>query len=216
MVDAILPLYLKKDQMDSSQLFINRYVHIRENRIFLNGKDIFSLHSDEAKTNFLKQAYKNLQLNYPKYHKMDQMSKLGILATAVLFEDIFVDPTTALIFSNCTSSLDTDLRHYESMKDIVSPAIFVYTLPNIVMGEISIKYTLQSENSFFISRKFNGQLLGDYSRVLLDTGKAAAVVSGWIDLKNEEYDVFLCLIKEKGNIPFSAEKLEQLYHFENE
>jgi hypothetical protein len=50
----------------------------------------------------------------------------------------------------------------------------------------------------------------------LNSGRAPAVVSGWIDLKNEEYDVFLCLINEEGNIPFSAEKLEQLYRFENE
>lgn len=201
--------------MDNSQLFINRYVHIRGNRIFLNGKGIFS-GIGSIKKDFLKQAYKQLKLKYPKYHKMDQLSKLGILATAVLFRDIPVDPTTALVFSNSTSSLDTDRRHYESMKEIVSPAIFVYTLPNIVLGEISIKYKLQSENSFFISREFNGQLLKDYSQILLDTGKAAAVVSGWIDLKNEEYDVFLCYIEEKGNIPFSAKKLEQLYHFENE
>ncbi|MCM4158824.1 hypothetical protein FHG64_01000 [Antarcticibacterium flavum] len=201
--------------MDKKSFFIDSYVHIRDNRIYLNGKVVFSL-ENTLEMDFLKQAYKRLELKYPKYHKMDRISKLGILATSVLFDDTSIAPTTALVFSNATSSLDTDRAHFASMKEIVSPAIFVYTLPNIVMGEISIRYHLQSENSFFISRTFNAPLLADYSEILLNTGKAAAVVSGWIDLKNEEYDVFLCLIKEKGEIPFSAEKLEQLYRFENE
>ncbi|HSI69688.1 MAG TPA: hypothetical protein VK941_05600 [Gillisia sp.] len=201
--------------MTSKSLMIKSYVHIRNNKIFRNGKEIFALESG-LETDFLKQAYKKLKLNYPKFHKMDGLSKLGILATAVLIGEETVDPTTALVVSNSNSSLDTDLKHFESMKNIVSPAIFVYTLPNIVMGEISIKYKLQSENTFFISNDFNGHLLKDYSEILMNSARAAAVVSGWIDLKNEEYDVFLCLIDEKGNIPFSAEKLEQLYRFENE
>lgn len=195
---------------------INSYVHIRDNKIYRNGKEIFSAGEQGINSNFLKQAYKKLHLQYPKFHKMDGLSKLGILAGAALFGEDPVDPSTALVFSNSNSSLETDRRHFETMKGIVSPAIFVYTLPNIVLGEISIKYGLQSENSFFISPDFNGELLKDYSEILLNSGKAAAVVSGWIDLKNEEYDVFLCLINEEGNIPFTAEKLEQLYRFENE
>ncbi len=201
--------------MNKRTSMIRSYVHIRNNRIFRDGKEVFAGEGG-VKSDFLKQSYKKLQLNYPKFHKMDGLSKIGILATTVLFGEDPVDPATALVFSNSNSSLETDLRHFELMKNIVSPAIFVYTLPNIVMGEISIKYKLQSENSFFISPDFNGQLLKDYSDILLNTAKAPAVVSGWIDLKNEEYDVFLCLIKERGNIPFSAEKLEQLYRFENE
>jgi hypothetical protein len=201
--------------MSNKPLMINSYVHIRENKIFRDGKEIFAGDAG-GDSDFLKQAYKRLQVNYPKFHKMDSLGKLGILATAVLFGEKPVDPNTALVFSNSNSSLETDRRHYESMKGIVSPAIFVYTLPNIVMGEISIKYKLQSENSFFISSEFNAQLLKDYSEILLNSGRAAAVVSGWIDLKNAEYDVFLCHINEEGNIPFSSEKLEQLYRFENE
>jgi hypothetical protein len=144
--------------MGSKPSMINSYVHIRKNRIFRDGKEIF-IGEAGVKSDFLKQAYKKLQLNYPKFHKMDRLSKLGVLATAVLFGEDPVDPATALVLSNRNSSLDTDLLHFESMKNIVSPAIFVYTLPNIVMGEISIKYKLESENSFFISPGLTGNCL---------------------------------------------------------
>ncbi|HSM64129.1 MAG TPA: hypothetical protein VK833_09355, partial [Gillisia sp.] len=123
---------------------------------------------------------------------------------------------TALVLSNASSSIDIDRKHQQAMTGIVSPAIFVYTLPNIVLGEISIKYGLQSENAFFIEDKFNAELLADYSEVLLASKKATSVVCGWIELKNDEYDVFLCLISTKGEIPFSKETLEELYRFKNE
>lgn len=191
------------------------YVRIRAGRIHLNGKEILSNDVSTGK-NFLKHAYKELNIQYPKFFKMDRLCKFGILATELLFRENDPHPDTALVFSNSRSSLDTDLKHQNSMTGIVSPAVFVYTLPNIVLGEISIKHKLQSENAFFIEEEFNAELLYDYSEALLKSGKAAAVVSGWIDLKNDEYDVFLCHISPEGEIPFSEENLEHLYYFENE
>jgi hypothetical protein len=108
------------------------------------------------------------------------------------------------------------MKHVKSMDSIVSPAVFVYTLPNIVLGEISIKHKLQSENVFFIEHKFNADLLVDYSETLLNSGKASSVVCGWIELKNDQYDVLLCLVSNNGEIPFTKENLEELYRFENE
>ena len=204
--------------MDRSeaQYFITNSLHIKQNSILLNGRSILSLPPEMELHQFLKDSYKDLELNYPKYHKMDSLCKLGILGTSVLLKDQKVDMEMALVLSNASSSLDIDKKHQHAMAGIVSPAIFVYTLPNIVLGEISIKYGLQSENAFFIEDRFNAELLADYSEVLLASKKASSVVCGWIELKNDEYDVFLCLISTKGEIPFSKETLEELYRFKNE
>ena len=204
--------------MDRSKApyYITKSVHIRQNSILLNGNSVLSFPSKMELHQFLKVTYKDLELNYPKYHKMDSLCKLGILATCVLLKDQKVDLETALVLSNASSSLDIDRKHQHAMAGIVSPAIFVYTLPNIVLGEISIKYGLQSENAFFIEDKFNSELLTNYSEVLIASKKASSVVCGWIELKNDEYDVFLCLISSKGEVPFSKETLEELYRFKNE
>ncbi|MGM1056193.1 MAG: hypothetical protein ACQEWG_09960 [Bacteroidota bacterium] len=190
------------------------FVMIRDQRIFHGEKQLFS--SEKSGQEFLKESYKFLTISYPKFHKMDALCKLGILATEVLFKNKEIPSDTALVFSNSASSLETDKQHKILMETTVSPAVFVYTLPNIVLGEISIRHKLQSENAFFISNRFDARLLKDYSEILLDSLKASAVVCGWIEWKNAEYDVFLCLISRKGEISFSAENLEELYHFENE
>ena len=195
---------------------ISDYVRIKNNRIFNQKSEFFGFETSSETGDFLKAAYKHLHLSYPKFFKMDVTCKLGILAAEVLFRNKEISPDTALIFSNSTSSLESDLRHWELMEETVSPAIFVYTLPNIVSGEISIKFNLQSENAFFISENFNADLLKDYSESLLDSGSAPAVVCGWIEGNNAEYDVFLFLISSEGETEFSAENLQALYNFDNE
>ena len=201
--------------MTKTRYRISNYVRIRAGAIVLDGEDLFAVNEDSGKK-FIKQAYQHLEIKYPKYFKMDRLCKLGILAAEVLFREKKAVQDTAVVFSNSSSSLDTDLKHQASMAEIVSPTVFVYTLPNIVLGEISIRHQLQSENAFFIEEEFNAELLVNYCEILLATGKATAVVSGWIDLKNDEYDVFLCHISPEGEIPFSEENLEYLYYFENE
>ena len=195
---------------------ITAFVHIKDQRIFLDKREVFSLDGSRELNDFLKEAYTALEISYPKFHKMDGLSKLGILATQVLFKDRHIPSDTALVFSNASSSLETDKAHQIAMQGIISPATFVYTLPNIVMGEISIKHKLQSENVFFVSENFNPALIVDYTFVLMENSGIPAAVCGWIEWKNAEYDVFLCLVSREGELVFSGEQLEELYYFENE
>lgn len=202
--------------MDKNSYKITDVVRMKDHRIFHGKNQIFTTEKSLGLDPFLKASYKMLEIAYPKFHKMDGLCKLGILASEVLFKDHSISSDTALVFSNSASSLETDKKHQQAMGGMVSPAVFVYTLPNIVLGEISIRHKLQSENVFFIENRFNPALLMDYAEVLLEAKKSPAVVCGWIDLKNAEYDVFLCLISKEGEIPLSKENLKQLYFFENE
>ncbi len=203
--------------MDKARnLFITNSIRIKNEKISLKKETILSFDKEVGFSQFSKDAYKILELKYPKYHKMDSLCKLGILSSHILLLNQEIDADTALVFSNSSSSHDIDLKHKQSMENIVSPAVFVYTLPNIVLGEISIKHKLQSENVFFVEDKFNAELLLDYSETLLNSGKASNVVCGWLELKNDQYDVFLCLVSKNGEIPFTKENLEELYGIENE
>ncbi|WP_121665280.1 hypothetical protein [Mesonia aquimarina] len=163
----------------------------------------------------LKEEYKALAVQYPKFHKMDLLSKLGFIATELLQKKVNFPSDTALIFQNNASSLVTDIQHQKSIQEkdayFPSPSIFVYTLPNIVMGEIAIRHQLQSENTFFISENFQADLIKNYTQSLLDTKKASASISGWIDLNTEGYNVFLAFISEKGTLPFTTENLQHKF-----
>ena len=68
-----------------------------------------------------------------------------------------------------------------------SPAIFVYTLPNICLGEIAIRHGLRTESSFFIFDQYPSEFFSQYSQFLLQAGKAKKVLCAWVELMAEDY-----------------------------
>lgn len=198
--------------------YIEAYVHIKNNTVSLNGSVLFR---DDAIDfpEFSKAAYKSLGTEYSKFFKMDNLSKLAFLAADVLLKETISDPNRenniAIIMSNHASSLDTDRKHQKSISDknnyFPSPAVFVYTLPNICIGEISIKHRLFSENSFFIFEHFDAGHLLNYSNSLLDAKKAEKVLCGWVDFDENIYEAFLYLVAEKGLITHNKEEITRLY-----
>ena len=197
------------------QLYIKHWVKIKAGKVFDAEAMIYEAEESDLNT-FLKSVYDALEMTYPKFHKMDGLSKLGILATEIIFRKHIFSKETALVFSNNASSLETDREFQKSMDTIASPSTFVYTLPNIVLGELSIKHSLQSENAFFISPNFDAELLVDYSISLITANTSPQVLCGWLDLQSGEYDVFLCLISSEGNTLFSEENLRKIYYAEND
>lgn len=198
---------------------ISSYCHIKNNSVLLNGIVLFN---DDSETfiDFIKNLYRTENTKYAKFFKMDNLSKLAFMAADILLKNEQISPVSehniALVFSNKASSLDTDRKHQVAIQDksnyYPSPAVFVYTLPNICLGEISIKYKLFSENSFFIFDSFNATNLFDYSNSLLDTNKADAVLNGWVEIDENKYEAFLYLVSEKGNIAHNKQNIITLYN----
>lgn len=153
-------------------------------------------------TDFAKEAYKNFGINYPKFFKMDNLSKLAFLASEMMLNEQLVaqsENNIALVFANQSSSLDTDVKYQNSIEDkenyFPSPAVFVYTLPNICVGEISIKHQLKSENAFFVFEENNEVFLTQYAQSLLQSKKATKVLCGWVEFFEETYLAKLFLVE---------------------
>lgn len=201
--------------MKPIQTYIKSYCSIKNNEVFVNGLSVFktepSLFAD-----FSKAVYKNFDLNYPKFFKMDSLSKLAFLGASFLLENETAQGSSmALLFANKSSSLDTDVKHQESILNneayYPSPAVFVYTLPNICLGEISIRYQLLSENAFFIFDDFNPVFMHQYANILIETNKAQEVLCGWVEYFDQEYNAFLYLVSKEGNWNHDQLILKQLY-----
>ena len=197
---------------------IKSYCHLKNQKVFINGNLFFSDESEDFST-FIKNAYKSLKTDYPKFFKMDNLSKLAFLAADVLLKNENLNEeenNIALIFSNRASSLDTDRKHQAAIENdaayFPSPAVFVYTLPNICLGEISIKHRLYSENSFFIFDRFNAEHLQLYANSLLRSGKAEKVLCGWVELDDNNYEAFIYLIENEGEIEHKTEEITRLYN----
>lgn len=151
---------------------------------------------------WMKSLFTGLEIDYPKFYKMDGLSKLGLLGVEFLRKSTNL-PTdcdnVALVFVNKFSSLDADLSHQELIeKTTASPAIFVYTLPNIVLGELSIRNKWYGEQQFFIKNEWPGELIHKYIVTIFDLAKADTIVIGSADyFKGEANGKWVVLTKEQ-------------------
>jgi hypothetical protein len=194
---------------------IKGYVIIRDHTIILDGARIFS--EKLSLGEFLLRAYDHLKIDYPKFYKMDNLSRLGFLAAELLLREHPIDAhsyaETAVVLSNSNSSLDSDLKYLAASKKMASPALFVYTLPNIVVGEICIRHRIKGENAFFVSKQFDPDLLTDYVDMLFQSDAAQACLAGWVDVLEEHHDVLLYLAEKRtaGTTREEADRLWELY-----
>lgn len=198
------------------KLYIQSYCRIEGNQVSLNGKVMYEDAAEEVK-DFFKGLYKHMEISYRKFFKMDNLSKLAFLASEVLSKDIGeYHRNTAIVLSNKAASLDTDRVYQASINNpdeyFPSPAVFVYTLPNIGIGEISIKHQLKSENAFFIFNEYNASFHHNYQEILIKTGKSEAVLAGWTNIDGNKYEAFLYLVSENGEIKHTEQNLNKLYN----
>jgi hypothetical protein len=198
--------------------YVTRYSRIINRRLFHQGELIYE---KEAGTldDFLESALASISIAYPKFYKMDRLSKLGFLAMELLAGDSqlmqrYTPQQVALVLSNAHASLDTDLSYFQSTKTMASPALFVYTLTNIVAGELCIRHGIKGENAFFVFPEFDAVQLCDYVDMVMATEKTQACVAGWVDVIGDHHDVFLYLVEKQKNenaLEHSADEVHKLY-----
>ena len=130
---------------------------------------------------------------------MDVLSKYGFIAAEILISNNqslkdYKDDEICLLFTNTNSSTLTDLKYQETIqksKPSPSPSMFVYTLPNILLGEIAIKNKWYGENIFFVLENFDANFLTLYAETLLASKGNKACIIAWVDIQNDKKDVDL-------------------------
>jgi hypothetical protein len=184
-------------------VYITSFCHIRQQTLAFNGEVIYK--GDHSNLDsFLTEAFQSLKMAYPKFHKVDRLSKLGLLASELLMRSNTTkqkhNPNQiALVLANSHASLDTDVRYLESTKTMASPSLFVYTLSNIVAGEICIRHGLKGENAFFVQPAFDPGQTAQYVDQVMTSQKTEMCMAGWVDVMGEHHDVFLYLAEKERN-----------------
>lgn len=141
----------------------------------------------------LTSLYKQMIGNYPKFYKMDGLSRLGFVASEILLnaEKGDTDKERAIIFFNHSSSIASDRNYKESINDkdnyFPSPSIFVYTLPNIVTGEIAIRNHFHGETSFFILPDKDERMMEEILQASCRDAQSKSFLTGWIDYEDERH-----------------------------
>lgn len=174
-------------------------VSIGKCRLCFNGVPV-ALSPNTGFSEFIRAAYKNLGESNMKFYKMDDLCKLGyVAATYLLKGKSFLPEEIGILLANASASLDTDIRHQAIIDkdgdEAASPAVFVYTLPNVVAGEICIRHKIQGENTFFIRKEYNPSELEQYASIVMAKGKLKACIIGWCELLGESYNAEFKLIE---------------------
>jgi len=204
---------------------ISGYCSIRNNKVVVDDKLLFECPSGNF-GGFAAAIYRHFSISYPKFHKMDNLSKLGFLSAELLLKgrninERYSGDQTGIILMNSASSLDTDRRHQGTIKNrgeyFPSPAVFVYTLPNVVIGEICIRHKFFGEGNFFVMEKFNPSFMTDYLSQLIDYNIVECCIAGWVEIDGDNFESVLFLVEknrgtETGIVNFEATAIELIYN----
>ncbi|MDD4848717.1 MAG: 3-oxoacyl-ACP synthase, partial [Bacteroidales bacterium] len=145
-------------------LYISSYCRLTNQKVLLNGVPIPIQRSESNSSSWLHDIYHTLKPDYAKFFKMDRLSKAGFLAAELVLKEHLTDRETlktdfSIVFANRSASLDDDKLYQTTIQQtdnyFPSPSVFVFTLANIVTGEIAIRHKIMGETSFFIMENFD-------------------------------------------------------------
>ena len=152
----------------------------------------------------LTEIYKQQIGNYPKFYKMDKLSQLGFIASELLLKQESPRKEQcadrAVVLFNHSSSVWVDREYAKSIAVgddyFPSPSLFVYTLPDIVCGEIAVRNGYHAETSFYIlPHKDENMMHQVLASTFLDE-TIQSILTGWIDYEDEQhFEAELKLIK---------------------
>lgn len=172
---------------------IKHKVYISPNEVKVDGKALTIKSCGSA---MLTDLYREHVGDYPKFFKMDTLSKVGFIASELLLNaegDRSFDPREdrAVIFFNRNASLQDDTAYQATIQDpenfFPSPAIFVYTLPNIVTGEIAIRNKYFGETSFMVIDSFDEKIIMRNLENAFQDPITKSIIGGWVDCSDEEH-----------------------------
>ena len=180
---------------------------VTNNRIMLNSEIVMEADAQDDFATFIRAAYKQLSLDDRKFYKMDDLCKLGYITMAHILSHSeafsrYAPTEIGIILSNRSSSLDTDEKHQQIIDSLgdqeASPAVFVYTLPNVVLGELCIRHKIQGENTFFIHSHYPEEFIRTYAQEVMTRHALRICIIGWCELKKEQYKSHFYIL-EKTN-----------------
>ncbi|MBO7055894.1 MAG: hypothetical protein J6W37_11060 [Bacteroidales bacterium] len=193
------------------------YSRITNDKVIVNGKEENITRTDSS---WLTDIYHSKAISYPKFFKMDNLAKAGFLGTELMLQPLDFDRDTrkeniAVVCCNSSSSLDDDTAYQKTIQDsenyYPSPAVFVYTLANIVTGEISIRNKVMGESSFYIMKSFDAKAITAILSGVFSDESIDYCIFGWTEYYKNNCDVLCIYIKRSILNTLDYNKLQELY-----
>ena len=197
-----------------SKLFSYQSVAFKDGFLSKNGSPVAQF-SGNTHDDVLKEAYQFLRKPYPKFFKMDRPSKLVFIAAELLMDGLpwlsqIPGDKIGVLLQSAAGCADTDSSYAATIDPsgnyFPSPGLFVYTLPNIAIGELCIRHGFTGENLLMIGEKSNRNAASHVMAEWL-AGKATEVcIFGWFNVDSQTIEAELHIVgpdHTKSVLPFS-------------
>ena len=198
------------------------FVVLNQGYVSVNGRE---LEHEAAGNALLTELYRNHIADWPKFFKMDTLSKAGFVASELLLKELgerrlegeeFAQ-TRAIVLFGSTASLCADRNYQETIQNrdnyYPSPALFVYTLPNIVTGEIAIRNHWRGESSFYVLEAPEADQMAFHLACAFQDQVTESILAGWVDSNmNDDFQALMTIIRKEdvSNTEWLASELNKM------
>ncbi len=142
----------------------------------------------------LTELYKRFIGDYPRFYKMDPLARLGLVAAELLIRaevsPAAVSSARGVVLFNRSASVAADIEYLKTISDadnfFPSPSLFVYTLPNIVTGEIAIRHRFCSETAFYVLPDKDDEEMRRIIAATMSDPAIDSLVCGWVEYSGPE------------------------------
>ncbi|MCD6012398.1 MAG: hypothetical protein K0Q79_2260 [Flavipsychrobacter sp.] len=158
---------------------------VMRNNVLLQGKEALSPED----------LYHSFKWNYPKFFKMDKLCKWAFAGAELLLSEHpgykeLDKNRTGIVLATNHGCIDVDKRYLDTIA-MPSPALFVYTLPNIMLGEICIRHGFKGAQLCMVSEQFDKEEILFAAGQLFKNNDLEACLCGWADVSDNGPDIQL-------------------------
>ncbi|MBO4263365.1 MAG: hypothetical protein J5871_01640 [Bacteroidales bacterium] len=168
---------------------VARRISVTPGSAVLDGRDL-PLESSGAA--LVSELYKKYLSDGSRFFKMDLFSRLAYAAAGLLARnalDGIAPEEVALLFFTQNGSVLADRKHLSTFCEpdafYPSPAVFINTLPNVVLGELAVTCQVKGETTLVMLPEKDGETMETVIRVTLDATRPKALLCGWVDCTDE-------------------------------
>lgn len=151
-------------------------------------------------SSLITEIFKKYLADGSRFFKMDLYSRLAYAATGLLAKDALEgsDPEDrALLFFTQNGSVLADRKHLSTFSNpeefFPSPAVFINTLPNVVLGEIAVKNGIKGETTLVLLPHRDEAAMNRIIDATVSATRPSVMICGWVDCDAE--DSFIAELK---------------------
>ena len=179
-----------------------REVVIGDGSVKVDGEVVFADENADYHA-FIRDSFKAGGGQNMKFYKMDDFCKLAYVAADRLLEGIdFGEEECGMVLSGRYGCLDTDMKHQQIIDSEgdagASPAVFVYTLPNVAAGEVSIRHHIKGENTWFWSDDRQMRDIRQYAGLMMAAQDLKYCMTGYFDCIAGKYEAVFKLLERQN------------------